>query len=92
MQEMKKWIKKNKKNSLSWQNIWNSGGICWYLPFLIKQNEPCHGAISSQPSGQHRKSNFDFTEVVSNHGLKQGTVCQTVRFISQFYLKLNIQL
>ena len=33
----------------------------------------------------------DFTEVASNCGLKRGTVCQIMRFISQFFLKLYIQ-
>ena len=37
------------------------------------------------------KSTFDFTEIVNNCGVKQGTVCQIVRFISQFSLKLYIQ-
>ena len=37
------------------------------------------------------KSTFDFTEIVNNYGLKRGTVCQIVRFISQFSLKLYIQ-
>ena len=37
------------------------------------------------------KSTFDFTEIVNNCEVKQGTVCQIVRFISQFSLKLHIQ-
>ena len=37
------------------------------------------------------KSTFDFTKIVNNCGLKQGTVSQIVRFISQFSLKLYIQ-
>ena len=44
--------------------------------------KPCHGAINST---------FDFTEIVDNYGLKQGTVWQIMRFVSQFSLKLNIQ-
>ena len=35
---------------------------------------------------------FDFTEIVNKYGLKQGTVRQIVRFISQFSLKLYIQI
>ena len=42
-------------------------------------------------SERHRKSTFDFTEIVNNYGLKQGTVCQIVRFISQFSLELYLQ-
>ena len=34
------------------------------------------------------KSTFDFSEIVNNYELKQGTVWQIVRFISQFPLKL----
>ena len=37
------------------------------------------------------KSTFDFAETVKNYGLKRGTACQIVRFISQFSLKLYIQ-
>ena len=39
----------------------------------------------------HWKCTFDFIEIVNNYGLKQGTVCQTVRFISQLSLKPDIQ-
>ena len=39
----------------------------------------------------HWQSTFDSTEIVNNYGLKWGTVCQTVRFISKFSLKLYIQ-
>ena len=38
-----------------------------------------------------RKSTFDFTEIVNNYGLKQGAVCQIVRFISKFSQKLCIK-
>ena len=39
----------------------------------------------------HWKSTFDFNEIVNNDGLKRGTVCQIVRLISHFSLKLYIQ-
>ena len=39
-----------------------------------------------------RKGTFYFTEIVNNYRLKRGTVCQILRFISQFSLKLNIQI
>ena len=42
-------------------------------------------------SQQQWKSTFDFTEIVNNYGLKWGTVCQIVRFISQFSLEPYIQ-
>ena len=42
-------------------------------------------------SKRHWKITFDFTEIVSNYGLTQGTVCQIVRFISYFSLKLYTQ-
>ena len=35
-----------------------------------------------------RKGTFDFTEIINNVGLMQGTVCQIVRFISHFSLRL----
>ena len=47
--------------------------------------------VNHKISGQRCKSTFDFTEIVNNYWLKRGTVCQIVRFISQFSLKLNIQ-
>ena len=42
-------------------------------------------------SERHWKSTFDFNEIVKNYRLKQGTVCQIVRFISQFSPKLYKQ-
>ena len=42
-------------------------------------------------SEQHCKSTFDFTKIVNNYGLKQRTVCEIVRFFSQFSLKLYIK-
>ena len=39
----------------------------------------------------HWKSTFHFTEIVNNYGLKPGTVCQFVKFVSQFSLKLYKQ-
>ena len=44
--------------------------------FLIKQ-------IETMP----RKSTYNFTEPVNINELKQGTVCQIVRFISHFSLR-----
>ena len=42
-------------------------------------------------SEQHSKSTFDFTEIVNKYELRSGAVCQIVRVISQFSLKLYIQ-
>ena len=42
-------------------------------------------------SERHWKSIFDFTEIVNNYRLKRRTICQIVRFISIFSLKLYIQ-
>ena len=39
----------------------------------------------------HWKSTFDFSEIANNYGLKRGTVCQIVKFIFHFSLKLYIQ-
>ena len=38
----------------------------------------------------HWKSTLDFTGIVNNYGVKQGTLWQIARFISQFYLKLYV--
>ena len=42
-------------------------------------------------SETHSRITFDFTEIVNNYGLKEGTVCQIVRFTSNFSLKLYVQ-
>ena len=42
-------------------------------------------------SERHWKSTFDFIEIVNSYRLKRETVCQIVRFTSQFSLKLYIQ-
>ena len=42
-------------------------------------------------SEKHWRSTFNFTETVNKYGLMQGTVCEIVRFISHFSLKLYIQ-
>ena len=66
-----------------------------YLHFLIKQGETMPRSYPrSATYGQERqwKGFFDFPEIVNNYGLKRGTVCQIVRFIFQFSLKLYIQI
>ena len=65
-----------------------------YSPVPTKQignhaTEP--STVGHVMSEQHRKSTFDFTEIVNNYGLKRGTICQIVRFISEFFLKLYMQ-
>ena len=40
----------------------------------------------------HWKGTFDFTEIINNFGLQQGTTWQIVRFILHFSLKLYIQI
>ena len=42
-------------------------------------------------SEQNWKSTFVFTEAVNNYGLKRETLCQIVRIICDFSLKLYIQ-
>ena len=66
--------------------------VVFTFPYQASQNhgtEPltvCH--IISE---RHWKSKFDFTENVNNYRLKRRTVCQIVRFISLFFLKLYIE-
>ena len=48
--------------------------------------------VSHVISERHWKSTFDFNEIVNSYWLKRGTICQIVRFISQFSLKLYMQL
>ena len=71
------------------------GGISRIHLSLSSKWKSCHGVINSLCyviSERHWKSTFDFTEIVNNYGLKLGTVCKILRFISQFSLKLYIQL
>ena len=42
-------------------------------------------------SEQHWKSTFDFSEIVNSYGLRRGRVCQIVKLISHFSLKLYMQ-
>ena len=60
-----------------------------YQPNGNHAKEP--SAVAHVISERHWKGTFDFTEIINNYGLKRGTVCQIVRFISKFYLKLYIQ-
>ena len=67
---------------------------CTFIHLSYQANEkPCHRAINSRPRNLRiaLKKYFDFTEIVNNYGLKRGTICQIVGFISQFSLKLYIQ-
>ena len=48
-------------------------------------------AVGHVISKLRSKSIFNFTEIVNNQGLRQGTACQMVRFIFHFSLKLHIQ-
>ena len=62
-----------------------------YLHFLIKQMETMQpGHQQSAISERHWRSTLHFTEIVNNYGLKRGTACQIMWFISQFSLKLYI--
>ena len=42
-------------------------------------------------SERHWKSTFSFTEILNIYSLKPGTLCQIVKFASQFSLKLYLQ-
>ena len=66
--------------------------VVFAFPYQIDGNHSTESStVGHVFSGRYKKSTFDFTEIVNNHGLKQGAVCQIVRFISQFPLKLYIQ-
>ena len=76
------------------EEVRRGGGISLiYLPFFIKNGN--HATELSTAghviSEQHCKSTFDFTEIVNKYGLKRGTICQIVKFISHFSLKLYIK-
>ena len=90
---------------MSWQNILNGRQIAADIEEkLVNQGEALRGGISRiyfslssewKPfhgiSERFWKSTFDFTEIVNKYELKRVTVCQIVRFISQFSLKLHLQ-
>ena len=85
---MKKWIYKKKcvvlAESLEQQTDYHRNN------FPYKTNEGNATELSTVGhviSERHWKGSFDFTEIVNNYGLKLGTLCQFVRFVS---LKLYI--
>ena len=66
--------------------------VVFTFPYQANGNHATEPSIVGHViSERNWKSTFDFTEIVNNYGLKRGTVCQIVRFISQFPLKLYIQ-
>ena len=72
--------------------VFRRGISCIYLSFQTNGNHAMEPSVINHViSEQHWKSTFDFTKIVNNHGLKRGTVCQIVIFISQFSLKLYIK-
>ena len=86
---------------LSWQNILGSRQIAADLEeksviFTFSYQANGNHATELSTVGhviaeRHWKSTFDFTEILNNYWWKRGTVCQILRFISQFSLKLYIQ-
>ena len=68
------------------------GGISHIYVSLWNKWKSCQGAIDSRLcTERHSKSTFNFSEIVNNYGLKQGTVWH-ILIISQFSLKLYTQL
>ena len=66
--------------------------IVFTFPYQANRNHATEPSTVGQViSKWDWKSTFDFTKIVNNCGLEQGTVYQIVRFISQFSLKLYIQ-
>ena len=74
--------------------------------FSWRRNQPCLFTFPYQTNGNHAtelltvghviserhwKSILDFTGIANTYELKRGTVCQIVRFIYHFSLKLYIQ-
>ena len=83
------------------RKIWKSRkGSSWRinLPYLFTSPYQTNGNYATELSTvghvilwRHWISTFDFIEIVNNYGLKRRTVCQIVRFIYHFSLKLCIQ-
>ena len=66
--------------------------VVFTFPYQSNGNHATELSTAGHVISERRwKSTFDFTKIVNNYGLKWGTVCQIVRFISQFSLKLYIQ-
>ena len=67
--------------------------VVFTFPYQASGNHVTEPSTVGQViSERHWKSTFDFTEIVNKFGLKREIVCQIVRFISQFSLKLYIKL
>ena len=67
----------------------------WNQPYLITFPYRTNGnhatelsTVSHVISERRWKITLDFTEIVNKYGLKRGTVCQIVKFISHYSLKL----
>ena len=67
----------------------------WNQPYLITFPYRTNGnhatelsTVSHVLSERRWKITLDFTEIVNKYGLKRGTVCQIVKFISHYSLKL----
>ena len=86
----KKSIYKSKLSKSRKGSLW---GNQLHLFFRIKKWKPCHETSNSRPHNVRAtlESSFYFTETVNSFRLKQGRVCQTVRFIAYFFLTLYIQ-
>ena len=72
------------------------GGIRHIYLFIFPYQRYRNHAMNSSTVGhvipeRQWKSTFNFTEIVHNYGLKRGTICQIVRFISHFSLKLYME-
>ena len=66
--------------------------VVFTCPYQANKNHAAElSTVSHVISERHRKSTFDFTEIVNNYGLKREKECQIVRFMFQFSLVLYIQ-
>ena len=89
--DYRRYKRRNRKSRRgpSWR--WNQLYL-FTFPYWTNGNHATElSAVSHVISERHWKITLDFTEIVNKYGLKRGTVCQIVKFISHYSLKLYIQ-
>ena len=86
--DYRRYKRRNRKSRRgpSWR--WNQPYL-FTFPYRTNGNHATELSTVSHVISERRwKITLDFTEIVNKYGLKRGTVCQIVKFISHYSLKL----
>ena len=76
IENLKRKISKSRRGPL-----WENQPYLFTFPYQTNENHATElSTVGDVISKRHRKSTFDFTEIVNNYRLKRGTLCQIARF------------